>query len=84
MSWRRQNVATQYTRCNAIQYLAEALGELEALKRFAPKESSVFFMMGQIYKRLGLLCHARDAKSHNIQQADDGRSGGHGTPVHIG
>ena len=64
--------------------MAQALGELEALKRFAPKESSVFFMMGQIYKRLGLLCHARDAKSHNIQQADDGRSGGHGTPVHIG
>ena len=31
----------------------EALDELEALKCFAPKESSVYFLMGQIYKRTG-------------------------------
>ena len=67
-----------------MQHLAEALGELEALKRFAPKESSVFFMMGQIYKRLGLLRRMRaNAKSHNIQ-ADDGRSGSrHSSPQRL-
>lgn len=33
----------------------EALAELEELKELAPRESSVFFLMGRIYKRLDML-----------------------------
>jgi tetratricopeptide (TPR) repeat protein len=32
----------------------EALHELEELKQVAPREASVFFLMGRIYKKLGL------------------------------
>ena len=32
----------------------EALEELEELKTVAPREASVFFLMGRIYKKLGL------------------------------
>lgn len=33
----------------------EALAELEELKELAPRESSVFFLMGRVYKRLDML-----------------------------
>lgn len=33
----------------------DALAELEELKELAPRESSVFFLMGRIYKRLDML-----------------------------
>ncbi len=33
----------------------DALAELEQLKEVAPRESSVYFLMGKIYKRLDML-----------------------------
>jgi anaphase-promoting complex subunit 3 len=34
--------------------LEEALSELQALKECAPREASVFFLMGKIYKKLNM------------------------------
>lgn len=47
--FQRANVLMSEGRCH------EALAELEELKELAPRESSVFFLMGRIYKRLDML-----------------------------
>lgn len=39
-----------------LGHYQQALDELEPLKEIAPRESSVYFLMGRIYKKVGLLC----------------------------
>lgn len=49
--------AAKYERASVLMSddrFQEALEELEALKEVAPREASVFFLMGKIYKKLDL------------------------------
>ena len=53
-----KNPLPKYQRANVLMSegrLHEALNELEDLKEVAPRESSVFFLMGRIYKKLDQL-----------------------------
>jgi len=38
----------------SIENYEQALAQLEQLQEIAPKEASVFFLMGRIYKKLGM------------------------------
>lgn len=50
-----KNPLPKYQKANVLmseERYDDALAELEQLKEVAPRESSVFFLMGKIYKRL--------------------------------
>lgn len=50
-----RNPLPMYERANVLlsaEKLSQALGELEALLQLAPRESSVYFLLGKVYKRL--------------------------------
>ncbi|KAL3694345.1 hypothetical protein R1sor_007996 [Riccia sorocarpa] len=52
-----KNPLPKYQKANVLmseERYEDALTELEQLKEVAPRESSVFFLMGKIYKRLDL------------------------------
>ncbi|KAL3694343.1 hypothetical protein R1sor_007994 [Riccia sorocarpa] len=52
-----KNPLPKYQKANVLmseERYEDALAELEQLKEVAPRESSVFFLMGKIYKRLDL------------------------------
>jgi anaphase-promoting complex subunit 3 len=53
-----KNPLPKYQKANVLmseERYHDALAELEQLKEVAPRESSVYFLMGKIYKRLDML-----------------------------
>lgn len=53
----KKNPLPMYQKANILSSLErfdEALKELEQLKEYAPRESSVYALMGKIYKRLNM------------------------------
>lgn len=53
----KKNPLPMYQKANillSLEQFDEALKDLEQLKEYAPRESSVWALMGKIYKRLGM------------------------------
>lgn len=53
----KKNPLPMYQKANillSLERCEEALNNLEQLKEFAPRESSIYALMGKIYKRLNM------------------------------